>query len=183
MQLRNSLCGGGNWLGLKIALNNRHRAHRTFFSDNWPDKARHWLPVLDHPYDKATCEIVVTAPANYQVVANGLLQEEPTCATGRRRTHWSQSVPIAPWLYVLGVAPFAVQRSAPGTSRRLQTWVYAQDRDAGYPRLEGPAREALAFYADRVGPFPYEKLASVPGQQGSAAAWRRAASIFYSEGR
>ena len=34
---------------------------RTFFGDNWPDRARHWLPVIDHPYDKATSEMVVTA--------------------------------------------------------------------------------------------------------------------------
>ena len=26
---------------------------RTFFSDNWPNKARNWLPLVDHPYDKS----------------------------------------------------------------------------------------------------------------------------------
>ena len=93
--------------GLKIA-NNKH-GDRTFFSDNWPDKARNWLPTVDHPYDKATSEMVVTAPAHYQVVSNGLLVEEIDLPGSRRRTHWRQSVPIAPWLYVLGVARFAVQ--------------------------------------------------------------------------
>lgn len=48
---------------------------RTFFSLNWPDLARQWLPIIDHPYDKATSEFLVTAPAQYQVAANGLLQE------------------------------------------------------------------------------------------------------------
>ncbi|MGH9176888.1 MAG: hypothetical protein ACRD1H_21140, partial [Vicinamibacterales bacterium] len=23
---------------------------RSVFSDNWPDRARHWLPMIDHPY-------------------------------------------------------------------------------------------------------------------------------------
>jgi aminopeptidase N len=46
-------------------------AIRTFFSDNWPNRARHWLPTIDHPYDKATSEFIVTAPSHYQMVSNG----------------------------------------------------------------------------------------------------------------
>ena len=67
--------------GLRI-INNIH-GERTAFSENWPNNARHWLPMIDHPYDKATGEFIVTAPAHYQVVANGLLIEEIDLA-GRR---------------------------------------------------------------------------------------------------
>ena len=35
---------------------------RTFFSDNWSSRVRHWLPVVDHPSDKATTEMIVVAP-------------------------------------------------------------------------------------------------------------------------
>jgi hypothetical protein len=31
---------------------------------------------VDHPYDKATSEFIVKAPAKYKVVSNGLLLEE-----------------------------------------------------------------------------------------------------------
>jgi hypothetical protein len=46
-----------------------------FFGDNFPDRCRHWLPVIDHPHDKAACEFVVTAPEAYQVVAPGAMVE------------------------------------------------------------------------------------------------------------
>ena len=46
----------------------------------------------------------VTAPASYQVVSNGRRIEETDLPGGMRRTVWRESVPIAPWLYVLGVA-------------------------------------------------------------------------------
>lgn len=165
--------------GLKIA-NNKH-GDRTFFSDNWPDKARHWLPTVDHPYDKATSEMIVTAPAHYQVVSNGLLVEETDLPGGRRRTYWRQSVPIAPWLYVLGVARFAVQHVDTFQGKAIQTWVYAQDRDAGFYDFAVPTRDALEFYSDKVGPFSYEKLANV--QSNSVSGGMEAASaIFYSEG-
>jgi len=165
--------------GLKIA-NNKH-GDRTFFSDNWPDKARHWLPTIDHPYDKATSEMIVTAPAHYQVVSNGLLVEESDLPGDRRRTHWRQSVPIAPWLYVLGVARFAVQQVDTFDGKAIQTWVYHQDREAGFHDFAVPTKDALAYYSDRVGPFSYEKLANV--QSNSVSGGMEAASaIFYSEG-
>ena len=165
--------------GLKIA-NNKH-GDRTFFSDNWPNKARHWLPTVDHPYDKATSEMIVTAPAHYQVVSNGLLVEETDLTDGRRRTHWRQSVPIAPWLYALGVARFAVQRVDTFDGKAIQTWVYTQDRDRGFYDFAVPTRAALEFFSDKVGPFSYEKLANV--QSNSVSGGMEAASaIFYSEG-
>ncbi|MGB5015308.1 MAG: M1 family metallopeptidase [Pyrinomonadaceae bacterium] len=164
--------------GLKIA-NNKY-GERTFFSDNWPDKGRNWLPTVDHPSDKAVCEFIVTAPSHYQVVSNGLKVEETDLPNDLRRTHWKQSVPIASWLYVLGVARFAVQYVDEFQGRSIQTWVYHQDRDAGFYDFDVVTKKALAFYSDAVGPFSYEKLANI--QSNSVSGGMEAASaILYSE--
>lgn len=164
--------------GLKIG-NNKY-GDRTFFSDNWPDKARHWLPTIDHPYDKATSEFIVTAPSHYQVVSNGLQVEVSDVPGGRRRTHWKNSVPIAPWLYVLGAARFAVQRVGTFDGKAIETWVYAQDRDAGFADFATPTKDVLAYYTDYVGPFAYERLANI--QSNSVSGGMEAASaILYSE--
>jgi aminopeptidase N len=164
--------------GLKIG-NNKY-GDRTFFSDNWPNKARHWLPTIDHPYDKATSEFIVTAPSHYQVVSNGLQIETSDVPGGRRRTHWKNSVPIAPWLYVLGVARFAVQRVGTFEGKAIETWVYAQDRDAGFADFATPTKDVLAYYSDYVGPFAYERLANI--QSNSVSGGMEAASaILYSE--
>lgn len=164
--------------GLKIA-NNKY-GDRTFFSDNWPDKGRHWLSIVDHPYDKATCEFIVTAPVHYQVVSNGLKIEETDLPQGMRLTHWKQSVPIASWLYVLGVARFAVQYVDKFDHKPIETWVYYQDRDAGFYDFAQPTKQVLEFYSNYVGPFVYERLANI--QSNSVSGGMEAASaIFYSE--
>lgn len=164
--------------GLRIGAN-RH-GDRTFFSDNWPNRARHWLPTIDHPYDKATCKLIVTAPSHYQVVSNGLLVEETDLASGARRTHWEQSVPIATWLYVLGVARFAVDHYDEVDGRPLQSWVYPQDRDRGFRDFSYPTRQALEFFSEAIGPYAYEKLANV--QSASIGGGMEAATaIFYGE--
>ncbi|MEZ4416352.1 MAG: M1 family metallopeptidase [Gemmatimonadota bacterium] len=164
--------------GLRIGPN-RH-GDLTFFSDNWPDRARHWLPTVDHIGDKATHEFIVDAPARFQVVSNGLRIEETDLGQGVRRTHWRQSVPTAPWLYCLGVAEFAVQRLGEFDGKEIQVWVFPEDREAGFADLNGPTRPSLEFFSDYVGPFAYEKLANV--QAPSVAGGMEAASaIFYSE--
>lgn len=164
--------------GLKIA-NNKY-GDRTFFSDNWPDKGRNWLSIVDHPYDKASCEFIITAPDKYQIVSNGLKVEETDLANGNRVTHWKQSVPIASWLYVLGVARFAVQYVDQFENKSIETWVYYQDRDAGFYDFAEPTKKVLEFYSSYVGPFSYEKLANI--QSNSVSGGMEAASaILYSE--
>ncbi len=153
---------------------------RTFFAKNWPDQGHLWLPLIDHPYDKATGEWIVTAPAHYQVVANGRLVEETDLPAGERRTHWRQSVPIAPWLFVIGVARFAVHHPEPASGVDLQSWTYPQSRDPVFANFETTSRAALAFYSERFGPFPYEKLANVEAA-GVHGGMENASAIFYGE--
>ena len=164
--------------GLRIGPNKY--GDRTFFSDNWPNRARNWLPTVDHPYDKATSEMIVTAPAHYQVVSNGLRIEETDGVDGVRLTHWKQSVPVASWLFVLGVARFAVEHVDDFEGNPIQTWVYQQDRDAGFYDFAVPTKQVLEFYSDRVGPFAYEKLANItsPATGGGMEA---ASAIMYGE--
>ncbi|SDL77062.1 Peptidase family M1 [Catalinimonas alkaloidigena] len=152
---------------------------RTFFSDNWPNKARQWLPCVDHPYDKATSEFIITAPDHYQVVSNGLQLEETNLPDGLKRTHWQQSVPMATWLNALGVAPFAVQRVGTFDGKELQSWVFPQDRDEGFENLSTPTYQTLSFFSDYVGPFVYEKLAHVQANSITGGAMESTTSIFY----
>jgi aminopeptidase N len=136
--------------------------------------------MIDHPYDKATSEFIITAPAKYQVVANGLLQEVTDLGDGRRVTHWKQSVPIASWLNAIGIEQFYVHHAGAVKGVALDTWVAHQDKDIGPTYFEGPARQALEFYSEHVGPYSYEKLANVAAA-GINGGTEHASAIFYGE--
>ena len=163
--------------GLQIGENKY--GDRTFFSDNWPNRARHWLATVDHPYDKAMCEFIVTAPNHYQVISNGLKVEETNLDGNEKRTHWKQSIPIASWLYVLGVAEFAVQYVDEYDGKSIQTWVFKQDRDFGFYDFAEPTKKVLEFYSDKIGPFSYEKLANIQSNSVSGG-MESASAILYS---
>lgn len=165
--------------GLIIAQNKY--GERTFFGDNWPDRARHWLPTVDHPSDKASCEFIIIAPDHYQVIANGALVEETDLAGGRRRTHWRENAPLATKLMVIGAARFAVQYLEEYEGISLQTWVYPQDLEGGFASF-AVARRILDFYDSHIGTFSYPKLANVQSKT-RYGGMENASCIFYSEGR
>tara|TARA_B110000495_G_scaffold141179_1_gene124121 strand:- start:2182 stop:3834 length:1653 start_codon:yes stop_codon:yes gene_type:complete len=164
-----------------LEIKNNHNGDRTFFCESWPNNTRHWLPTIDHPYEKATVEFKIIAPAKYKVVSNGLLIEESVLEGGNKLTHWKQSVPVSCWLYVLGVAEFAVQQVGSFEGKPIQSWVYAKDRVAGFHDFARPTKNVLEFFSLYVGPFAYEKLANIQSSSIANGAMETASAILYAE--
>jgi len=164
--------------GLRL-LNNIH-GDRTAFSENWYHNARQWLPMIDHPADKASGELIVTTRADYQVVSNGVLVEQLDLPGGLRRTHWRQDEPISSWLYSLGIARFIVRQGGIVRGVPLSYWAFPQDADKGLTALERDARGSFEFFSDRVGPYAYSKLAHVEAA-GMGGGTEHVSNIFYGE--
>ena len=153
---------------------------RTYFGDNWPDRARHWLPTVDHPSDKAHVEFTIICPEKYKVVANGRLVYEFVDENwGQRFTYWSESVEISTKLMVIGVAPFAVKELGRLGDVPVEAWVFPQNSEAGFHDYF-PAVEILSYFDSLVGPYPYEKLANVQSKT-RYGGMENASNIFYFE--
>lgn len=163
--------------GLHIGKNKY--GDRVFFADNWPDQGRQWLPTIDHPSDKAAVEFLITAPAHYAVVANGLKVEESSLDGDRKLTHWREDVPIAVKVMVIGVARFAMQESAKLNDIAITSWVFPQNRLEGFHDYS-VAVKALDFFQKKVGPYPYKKLANVQSKT-RFGGLENANTIFYFE--
>ncbi|MEM7375036.1 MAG: M1 family aminopeptidase [Bacteroidota bacterium] len=152
---------------------------RTFFGDNWPNRAHYWLPTVDHPADKAFCDFIVIAPDAYQVVANGELVEESDLSAGMRLTHWRSTVALPTKVMVMGAARFAVQYVGKVDGIPISSWVYPQDRDKGFFDY-ALAMQVVAMMAEYIGPYPYAKLANVQSKT-RYGGMENASNIFYSE--
>ena len=117
-----------------------------------------------HPYDKATGELIVTAPAHYQIVANGLLVEEVHLPGNERRTHWKQSVPIpASWLYALGMAgsPFTTTTWFVASLSRSGPFRRTARGPTSSSRSRAAARSSTDFERIRLARVSDEKLGHV----------------------
>jgi aminopeptidase N len=162
--------------GLIISLNKF--GDRTFFGDNWPNRGHHWLPLVDHPSDKAIVEFIVNAPDHYGVVSVGKKVSEKREA-GRVYSHWLTTVPLSTKLMVIGVSPFAVEELQSRSGVPVSTWVYPQNRDEGFLDYS-IATFPLDFFESYIAPFPYAKLANVQSRT-VYGGMENASCIFYHE--
>ena len=144
--------------GLIIGLNKFDE--KVFFGDNYPDRARNWLPCVDHPADKAMVTWIVTAPGHYKVVGSGKLVNEVPAAAGFVTTTWDEQVPISTKVMVFGAANFAVDQSGVVHGVPVSTWVYKQNDKAGFHDF-AVAPKVMAYYDSLIHSYPYEKFANV----------------------
>lgn len=152
---------------------------RTFFADNWPNRAHQWLPCVDDPADKASVEFNVTAPAHYKVIANGVLAGEEAIPGEMKRTSYKEPVPLPTKIMVIGVADFSTEQSGMVGSIPVSTWVFPENRQAGF-RDYGIAPPILQWMQEYIGPFPYKKLAHVQSKT-IFGGMENAGAIFYYE--
>lgn len=153
--------------------------HRTIFADNWPERAREWIPTNDHPSDKAKVDFVITAPAHYQVVGNGEKVEETSLLNGKRLTHWRTEKELPTKIMAIGAADFAVKRDTVIRHIPVQSWVFSKNRDEGFAQY-AYSKDILQFYEDYIADFPYKKLANVQSKT-RFGGLENASNIFYSE--
>jgi aminopeptidase N len=171
------------------------------FGDNWPNRARHWIPSIDHPRDKATVTWTVRAPADRKVVANGTLLEEraiapvaegPAAAAAtaapRTLTRWRESHPIPVYLMTIAAAPlvkYDLGNAACGRARDggcVSQMVYvAPEQLSSMPGKFRHAADIVDFFSQLVAPFPYEKLAHVQSST-RFGGMENASAIFYADG-
>ncbi|MCG6188013.1 M1 family metallopeptidase [Maribellus maritimus] len=152
---------------------------RTFFGDNWPNRARYWLPTVDHPSDKATLDFFVFAPEHYKVVSNGQLENEIDLGNGIKFTNWKEKIPISTKLMVIGVAPFIEADLGRYRNTRVSCWVFPRNAEEGISDFAYGVRP-LSYFSQTIGPYSYEKLAHVQSKT-KYGGMENASCIFYAE--
>ncbi len=181
--------GGAVTDGLIVRVDSAGRW--TYFGDNWPNRARHWIPSIDHPSDKATVTWRVRAPSSRTVVANGkLVSTRPIREGGGDRTEtvWRENRRIPVYLMVIAAAPlerFDLGETACGLAdgqRCVPQFVYTAPEQRGMlPGAFARAGEIVQLFGRLVGPFPYEKLAHLQSST-RFGGMENASEIFYSDG-
>ena len=161
----------------------------TGFGDNWPNRARHWIPSVDHPSDKATVTWTVRAPAERTVVANGELVYHKPLPNNRMETRWHESHPIPVYLMVIAAAPLAEYPLGPlagcginGSSTTcIQQFVFtAPEQRPMLPGAFARAGEIVSYFWSLVGAFPYEELKHLQSST-RFGGMENATAIFYGD--
>ena len=160
----------------------------TWFGDNWPDRARHWIASVDHPSDKATVTWHVTASPSMTVVGNGALVGSKVSGVGARATRettWREARPIAVYLMVIAAGPLEkydvrepdCHYGDEGQCVRQTVYVLPENRH-WLPGVFSSVGPIVSLFERLVGPFPYEKLAHMQSST-RFGGMENASNIFY----
>lgn len=135
-----------------------------------PDAGRSWLPLNDHPSDKATYTFQITVPDPLVAAANGVLVERIT-DLGWATWVWESAQPMASYLatVVIGdleIVEDAASTAASGVAVRNVLPDGISSRSLAVLDKQG---EMITFFADVFGPYPFDAygIAVVDGFEGA----------------
>lgn len=139
-------------------------------SDNETERARHWLPCVDHPSVAPTLAFDVRADAKFVALANGERDGEELHEDGTKTTRWRLDVPCPSYITCVAVGDFV--EADGGAFEDIPIRFFAtKDHDAAQlARSFDKTGAMLAWMTDKLGtPFPYPKYFqfAVPGIGGA----------------
>jgi aminopeptidase N len=156
------------------------RGRRVAFGDNWPQRARYWIPSVDDPRDKADVWFTINAPPQWRVVSNGFLS--PFSSNGAWM--WEEQHPIPTYTMVIGAGEFTVSKHRPVINGRdtipISIWTYPEDSAFADSVPFRRATEIVEVMQRLIAPFPYEKLAHVQSST-KFGGMENSSAIFYAE--
>ena len=152
------------------------------WSQGEPENNRHWFPAVDHPQERQTTEMVITAPAGYQVISNGrLVAKEKVPGSDDERWHWRETIPHTTYLVSLVVGQFDEVRDEDWEGKPVVNYL-PLGRAEDSQRSFGNTRRMLSFFSDKLGVrYPYEKYAHVVVEQFSAGGMENTSATTLSD--
>lgn len=154
------------------------RGRRSVFADNWPNRAHFWIPVEDHPSDKATVSWAVRVPAAWKVVANGRLADTSRTDDGHMLWSYEERRAIPAYTFVIGAGEMAVTPLVTEGGVRQSLWTTAEDSAFAVDQPFQRVNEIVDVFSEYIGLFPYDKLAHVQSSS-RFGGMENSGAIFY----
>jgi aminopeptidase N len=138
-----------------------------FWAVNEPDGTSTWMPVNDHPTDKATWTFALTVPDGSAGIANGRFQGTRDDALGSTWT-WEQDEPMASYLVMLAIGDYVLRDGGTSSSGVELDHVVLRGVESDLERYLGVVDRQMTFFTDLFGPYPFDRyglaiLDSAPG--------------------
>lgn len=147
-----------------------------------PEVAAGWFPVNDHPRDKATYRISITAPNRFTSLSNGRLVAKRT-RSGETTSTWAEDDPMVSYLALVAIGDYDVRsyrsRGLPVVDG-VQSGLGARGEAA--KRALDQEDEILRFLEGRFGRYPFDDLGGVVADPQVGFALENQTRPFYAPG-
>lgn len=132
-----------------------------WFTMSEPDGTATWVPVNDHPSDKATWTIRLDVPKGVTAIANGRLQGRGPKRTdqGRDRWTWVEEQPMASYLVLAAIGDYDLVSSDHGDVRVVRAFPSSMGKEER--SAFDPIEEILDFYGSQFGAYPNDDAGAI----------------------
>jgi aminopeptidase N len=126
------------------------------------EDSRHYWPGVDLPVEKATSEMICTAPRGLFVLSNGELKERTDLDEQRTRWHYVLDFPHAAYLVTLVCGSFAEVKERAADTGADVYYFMPPGREDDARRSWGRTPEMIDFFSERIGvPYPHRRYSQI----------------------
>ncbi|MGN6695753.1 MAG: M1 family metallopeptidase, partial [Aquihabitans sp.] len=132
-----------------------------WFTMSEPDGTATWVPVNDHPADKASWTVSVEVPKGVTAVGNGRLRGGKPVRTkdGHDRWTWVEEEPMASYLVLVAIGRYDLLTSNHGKVRVVRALPKGSNDDVR--AAFAPIEEILDFYSSQFGTYPNDDAGAI----------------------
>ncbi len=132
-----------------------------WFAMSEPDGTATWVPVNDHPSDKASWTIALEVPQGVTGIANGRLRggEPQRTKDGRYRWTWIEEEPMASYLVLAAIGDYELVQSRHGEVRVVRAFPTTMaDRERA---AFDPIEDILDYFSSQFGAYPNDDAGAI----------------------
>lgn len=139
-----------------------------------------WFPTIDKPDQKTTQEIIMTVPAKYVTLSNGLMTSSKKNTDGTRTDTWKMDLPNAPYLFFMGVGDYAIVKDH---HNKLPVNYYVEKQyEPVAKKIFGETPAMIGFYEKITGvPYAWPKYDQIVGRDYVSGAMENTTATLHQE--
>ncbi|MEE2829922.1 MAG: M1 family aminopeptidase, partial [Myxococcota bacterium] len=158
--------------GMLFSWPDEHQPDRPRFlvTDHETERARYWLPCIDHPSVRTTLDFHLRAGAEYTILANGAELGCEDHEDGTKTVHWKLDHPCSSYLVCLAVGDFLRVEGGEHAGVPIAFFTTPNFSPADLERSFAPTRSMLEWMTAKLdAPFPFPKYfqLALPGIGGA----------------
>ncbi len=144
-----------------------------------------WFPTIDSPNAKTTQEIFITVNEKYTTLSNGKLMSSKKITEGKRVDHWKQTLPHAPYLFMMGIGEFKVIKDsytrADGTKMDVNYYV-EKEWEGNARSIFGETPKMIAFFSELTGvEFVWDKYHQIVVRDYVSGAMENTGAVIFGD--
>ena len=139
-----------------------------------------WFPTIDAPNERCSQEMYITVDTNFKSLSNGELIFQTDNGDGTRTDYWKQSLPHAPYLFMMAIGEYAVVKDRWGD--KAVNYFVEPEYKALAKRIFPHTPEMLSFFSERLQyPYPWDKFDQVVVRDYVSGAMENTSAVIYGQ--